>query len=55
MCQNIVGTRDQVKQIRLMNAARDNLSIYNTTIGITSGSYGEGLDMRGSDFDIMFV
>ncbi|CAC5422809.1 unnamed protein product [Mytilus coruscus] len=55
MCQSIVGTEDNVKQIRLMNAVRDDLSIHKNEISITSGSYGEGLDMRGSDLDIMYV
>ncbi|XP_063409072.1 uncharacterized protein LOC134692546 [Mytilus trossulus] len=34
---------------------RDNLSNNKKETVITSGSIGEGLDMRGSDFDIMFV
>ncbi|VDI68763.1 Hypothetical predicted protein [Mytilus galloprovincialis] len=55
MCQSIVGTEDNVKQIRLMNAIRDDLSIHKNEISITSGSYGEGLDMRGSDLDVMYV
>lgn len=49
MCQNIVGTADYVKQIRLMNAVRDNLTSNNFGTYITSGSFGEGLEMRGSD------
>ncbi|CAG2232417.1 unnamed protein product [Mytilus edulis] len=55
MCQHIVGTEDRVKQIRLLNALRDNLSICGDRICITSGSFGEGLEMRGSDLDMMFV
>ncbi|CAC5355682.1 unnamed protein product [Mytilus coruscus] len=55
LCQIIVGTEDHVKQIRLLNAARDNFSIYDDFISTTSGSYGEGLEMRGSDLDIMTV
>ncbi|CAC5355680.1 unnamed protein product [Mytilus coruscus] len=55
MCQNIVGTEDHVKQIRLLNAVRDNLSSFGEKIVITSGSFGEGLHMRGSDFDIMYL
>ncbi|CAC5422808.1 unnamed protein product [Mytilus coruscus] len=55
MCQNIVGTEDHVKQIRLLNAVKDNLSISKTMMSITSGSFGEGLQMRGSDLDIMMV
>ncbi|CAG2241500.1 unnamed protein product [Mytilus edulis] len=48
-------TEDHVKTIRFMNAVRDNLSSDEDTTIITSGSYGEGLEMRGSDLDIMFV
>ncbi|XP_071147877.1 uncharacterized protein [Mytilus edulis] len=55
LCHNIVGTEDHVKTIRLMNAMRDNLSNDKLFTWITSGSYGEGLEMRGSDFDIMRV
>ncbi|CAC5409026.1 unnamed protein product [Mytilus coruscus] len=38
-----------------MNTVRDNLSNdeYNTII--TSGSFGEGIEMQGSDFDVMHV
>ncbi|CAC5366528.1 unnamed protein product [Mytilus coruscus] len=50
-----IGTEDHVKQIRLCNAVRDYLSNIENGIQITSGSFGEGLDMRGSDLDIMFV
>ncbi|XP_076086178.1 uncharacterized protein LOC143056888 [Mytilus galloprovincialis] len=38
-----------------MNMVRDNLSNKKVETVITSGSIGEGLDMRGSDLDIMFV
>ncbi|XP_071139337.1 cyclic GMP-AMP synthase-like receptor 2 [Mytilus edulis] len=55
LCQHIVGSEDHVKQIRMMNAVRDNLSSNKEVTIITSGSFGEGLDMRGSDFDIMMV
>ncbi|CAG2198443.1 unnamed protein product [Mytilus edulis] len=55
LCQHIVGSEDHVKQIRLMNSVRDTLSSKEESVIITSGSYGEGLDMRGSDFDIMMV
>ncbi|CAG2244911.1 unnamed protein product [Mytilus edulis] len=55
LCQNIVGTEDHVKTIRMMNTVRDDVhSNKNCTI-ITSGSFGEGLEMRDSDVDIMFV
>ncbi|CAG2196226.1 unnamed protein product [Mytilus edulis] len=55
LCHNIVGTEEHVKTIRLMNTVRDNLSSSKSFTCITSGSYGEGLEMRGSDLDIMQV
>ncbi|XP_071147332.1 uncharacterized protein [Mytilus edulis] len=55
LCQNIVGTEEHVKTVRLMNTVRDNLSSSKSFTCITSGSYGEGLEMRGSDLDIMQV
>ncbi|VDI74894.1 Hypothetical predicted protein, partial [Mytilus galloprovincialis] len=55
LCHNIVGTEEHVKTIRLMNTVRDNLSSSKSLTRITSGSYGEGLEMRGSDLDIMLV
>ncbi|XP_071147878.1 uncharacterized protein [Mytilus edulis] len=38
-----------------MNSVRDNLSSSKSWTCITSGSYGEGLEMRGSDLDVMQV
>ncbi|CAC5414220.1 unnamed protein product [Mytilus coruscus] len=55
MCQNIVGTEKHVKTIRAMNNVRDHLQTNKSFITITSGSYGEGLQMQGSDLDIMVV
>ncbi|XP_052076235.1 uncharacterized protein LOC127714233 [Mytilus californianus] len=55
MCQKIVGTEEHVKTIRTMNAVRDNLSSIGKRTDITSGSFGEGLEMRGSDLDLMRV
>ncbi|XP_071147327.1 uncharacterized protein [Mytilus edulis] len=55
LCHNIVGTEEHVKTIRLMNTVRDNCSYDKSFTCITSGSYGEGLEMRGSDLDIMQV
>lgn len=55
MCQSIVGTDDHVKQIRLLHVVRDRLYVSDKILFITSGSFGEGFDMRGGDFDIMFV
>ncbi|XP_071147126.1 cyclic GMP-AMP synthase-like receptor 2 [Mytilus edulis] len=53
LCHNIVGTEDHVNTIRLMNTVRDNFSSSKSFTWITSGSFGEGLEMRGSDLDIM--
>ncbi|CAG2244914.1 unnamed protein product [Mytilus edulis] len=56
LCQKIVGTEEHVKTLRLMNTIRDYLySTTNENIIITSGSFGEGLEMRGSDLDVMSV
>ncbi|VDI25062.1 Hypothetical predicted protein [Mytilus galloprovincialis] len=55
LCHNIVGTEEHVKTIRLMSTIRDNFSSSKSFTFITSGSYGEGLEMRGSDLDIMQV
>ncbi|VDI33852.1 Hypothetical predicted protein [Mytilus galloprovincialis] len=38
-----------------MNTVCDHLSSEDNKVYITSGSFGEGLEMRGSDIDIMFV
>ncbi|VDI58750.1 Hypothetical predicted protein [Mytilus galloprovincialis] len=54
LCHNIVGSEDHVKRIRIRNAVWDNIESIKDTI-ITSGSFGEGLEMRGSDLDMMFV
>ena len=53
MCQKIIGTEELVQTRRKMNAVRDNLSSNETSSFFTSGSFGEGLEMRGSDVDIM--
>lgn len=55
LCEYIVGNEDYVKKIRIMNTVHDNLSNgeYNTII--TSGSFGEGIQMPGSDIDLMHV
>ncbi|XP_071147323.1 uncharacterized protein [Mytilus edulis] len=55
LCHNIVGTEEHVKTIRLMNTVRDNFSSSKSFTCVTSGSFGEGLDMRGSDLDVMQV
>ncbi|CAC5364322.1 unnamed protein product [Mytilus coruscus] len=55
MCKYVVGTENHIKTIRLMNTFTDNLSSNNIKVTITSGSFGEGLQMPGSDLDIMLV
>ncbi|CAG2210551.1 unnamed protein product [Mytilus edulis] len=55
MCQNIVGSENHVKNLRLMNTVRDNMTRKLFITVITSGSFGEGLEMRGSDLDVMYV
>ncbi|CAC5406183.1 unnamed protein product [Mytilus coruscus] len=55
LCQNITGSEDYVKRIRFMNAVKDTMSTTQKIPTITSGSFGEGLEMRGSDLDIMCV
>ncbi|CAC5422833.1 unnamed protein product [Mytilus coruscus] len=55
MCQNIVGSENHVNTLRLMNTVRDNIQSGGIITYITSGSFGEGLEMRGSDLDIMRV
>ncbi|CAG2256878.1 unnamed protein product [Mytilus edulis] len=55
MCQKIVGTEGHVKTVRMMNSIRDNLSSQDDLTKITSGSFGEGLEIKGSDIDIMYV
>ncbi|CAC5414224.1 unnamed protein product [Mytilus coruscus] len=55
MCQNIVGTEEYVKTLRIMSKVRDSFTHDHFFSTITSGSFGEGLVMRGSDFDFMDV
>ncbi|XP_052078289.1 uncharacterized protein LOC127716216 [Mytilus californianus] len=55
MCKYVVGTENHVKTIRLINTVCDNLSSDDIKVIITSGSFGEGLQMLGSDLDLMFV
>lgn len=55
LCLNIVGREDYVKQSRMMTTVRDNLTCNGDMTVVTSGSSGEGLDMRGSDLDMMYV
>ncbi|CAC5379833.1 unnamed protein product [Mytilus coruscus] len=55
LCHNIVGSEEHVKTIRMMYNVRDNLQSNKNWTLITSGSFGEGLQMRGSDLDLMAV
>ncbi|CAC5409031.1 unnamed protein product [Mytilus coruscus] len=55
ICHNIVGTEEHVKTIRMMNTIRDHLSTIRQETILTSGSFGEGLEMKGSDLDVMHV
>ncbi|CAG2185799.1 unnamed protein product [Mytilus edulis] len=54
LCHNIVGSAEYVRLIRLINAFKDRITsntLHKTCI--TSGSFGEGLELKGSDLDIM--
>jgi hypothetical protein len=55
MCTHVVGTEETVKTRIMLNAIHDNLFHSKLFKYITSGSRGEGLEMKGSDLDIMFV
>ena len=55
LCHHIVGTDETKKIKRTFNTIRDNLSNNTNLIRITSGSFGEGLEMEGSDVDIIHV
>jgi tetratricopeptide (TPR) repeat protein len=55
LCHHIVGSEETVKTKRTFNTIRDNLSASEKLIQITSGSFGEGLEMKGSDVDMMHV
>lgn len=53
LCKHVIGTENHVNTIRLMNAVCDNLSDEDYEMMITGGSFGQ--EMRGSDWDLMFV
>jgi hypothetical protein len=55
VCRHIVGSEETVKTKRTLNTIRDNLSNDEDIVQITSGSFGEGLEMFGSDIDVMYV
>ncbi|VDH98985.1 Hypothetical predicted protein [Mytilus galloprovincialis] len=56
LCHNIVGSAEYVRLIRLINASTDRIksNTFPDTY-ITSGSFGEGLELNGSDCDIMIL
>ncbi|XP_063447770.1 uncharacterized protein LOC134727322 [Mytilus trossulus] len=54
LCQKI-GSRAIVKGRRLIYISRDLGSSDTFTPHIASGSKGEGLDLKGSDFDVMII
>ncbi|XP_052098836.1 uncharacterized protein LOC127733523 [Mytilus californianus] len=53
MCQNIVGSEEYVRTIRILINVRDNLTTNDSNVVITGGSFGEGLDLHGGDIDIV--
>lgn len=55
MCQHIVGTEEHVKPVRMMNAVKDNFQNNKDWTVITSGSFKERLQMRGTALDIMMA
>ena len=55
VCRHIVGSEETVKTKRTFNTIRDNMCCNELIIEITSGSFGEGLEMSGSDIDRMYV
>ena len=55
VCHHIVGSEEVVKTKRTFITIRDNMSMGANIIQITSGSFGEGLEMQGSDLDLMVV
>ena len=55
MYHHIVGSEETVKTRRMFNTMRDNLSDDKIFTRISIGISGEGLEVKGSDIDIMFV
>ncbi|XP_063406259.1 uncharacterized protein LOC134690214 [Mytilus trossulus] len=55
LCEKIVGTESHVKTIRLMNNIWDNMISSKHLVSIISGSFGEGLLMRGSDLTVITI
>jgi hypothetical protein len=55
LCHHIVGSEETVKTKRTFNTIKDNMLVSEKFLQITSGSFGEGLEMKGSDIDTMYV
>ena len=55
VCRHIVGSEETVKTKRTFNTIKDKLASDENFVHITSGSFGEGLEMSGSDVDMMDV
>ena len=55
VCHHIVGTEETVKTRRMLATIKHKLFHNEVFTLITSGSIGEGLQMKGSDIDIMIV
>ena len=55
VCHHVVGSEETVKTRRMLHTMGENLFHNEVFSKITSGSGGEGLDMRGSDIDIMYA
>ena len=55
LCENIVGSEEIVNIRRILLTTHDNIASRDDAVLITSGSFGEGLEMEGSDVDIMYV
>ena len=53
VCHHVVGSEEAVKTRRMFHTMGDNLFHNEVFSKITSGSSGEGLEMKGSDVDVM--
>ncbi|XP_071128167.1 uncharacterized protein [Mytilus edulis] len=55
MCENVVGSENVVRYRRLYCKLNDEIFDDSSYAIISSGSKAEGLDLPGSDYDIMFL